>query len=244
MKDVSPKAALLLFLGVSACGGGNPDPVPTPTAVVPSPTPTPQPTPAPSGTIEAHLNVTPTSGSVPLPIEANLCQSVHPANVSLTYSFDYGDSTTPVTDTFCRLNYTYQKVGSFRVLGCVIDDTPSHSRVCDNPKTINVTAADLGGKIAVNTAKGCMIDVTVDVGALAGNGLRVLSVSQVRVIFRRTTSSPAVSATRDGTSSRWVVQNYNIAPLGAGSMSVSVEAIDSGQTVGNGSRTGINPSCP
>jgi hypothetical protein len=238
-----------MSLGLPACGGSGgspttaPVPTPGPATVVVQPSPTPPPTStAPAAAPSAALTVSPVSGQVPLTIEANLCQSTNPGGAALTYSFDYGDNTT-ANDPFCRLNHTYQRVGHFDVTGCVSDNMTEHPKSCAPSKSVDVAAADLGAKITVNTSKGCMIDVTVDVGALAGSALRVLSVSQVNVTFRRTSSSPQVPATRDGTSSRWLVQNYNIQPLGTGPLSVSVEAVDGGQTVGNGSKS-ASPSCP
>ncbi len=143
-----------LVVALPSCGGGG-------GGTTTSSTTTTTTTTMPAANLPPSLafNVTPRAGEPPLEVKINMCPSEDPEGDSLEFSYDFGGGSrggcSDGSDASCRQCATYGSTGSFTATGCVTDNAPGRSPICDSAniavasaKTLDVTA----------TAAGCMLE--------------------------------------------------------------------------------------
>ena len=93
--------------------------------------------PPPNSPPTARLSVTPTSGTVPLPVTADASGSSDPQGQSLSYRFDFGDGSVVGPQSGATASHTYQSAGGYQVTVTVTDSgglsSSATSTVAANP---------------------------------------------------------------------------------------------------------------
>ena len=73
-------------------------------------------------------NPSPPTGSRPLTVEFNACQSSDPNGDRLLFRFDVFDGL--YDSGHCRREHTYRTAGTYQAKACVTDDFPGHEDIC------------------------------------------------------------------------------------------------------------------
>jgi PKD repeat protein len=94
--------------------------------------PAPLPALPPNAPPQARFktNPYPTSGSAPLTVDFNACQSSDPDGDRLLFRFDVFDGM--YDSRHCRREHTYRSAGTFEAKMCVTDEFPGHEDVCQS----------------------------------------------------------------------------------------------------------------
>src|SRR5262245_30950163 len=97
---------------------------------------TARPAPAPSlapnrpPTAKFKTSPSPTSGSAPLTVDFNACQSSDPEGDRLLFRFDVFDGL--YDSSHCRREHTYRSAGTYEAKVCVTDEYPGHEDICQS----------------------------------------------------------------------------------------------------------------
>lgn len=97
----------------------------------------------------ASLTATPTKGPAPLAVTFDASGSSDPDGDTLSYSFNFGDGSSPVSQTTPTVNHTYQTAGNYAA-GVTVTD--SHGLTATRGVTITVQAGGGGGGGTAPTA--------------------------------------------------------------------------------------------
>lgn len=226
--------ASALVFALPSCGGGGGGGGGTPTGPTgtgsgggtTTATPTPTPTPSENQPPNLSFNVTPREGQAPLEVKMNMCPTEDPEDDPKEYTFDFGGGSrgncSDGSDAGCRQCATYAAAGSYTARGCVTDNAPGRTPICDSA-TVSVASAKSLDVSA--SAAGCMLEGSATGINFFGTAGQAPDSVRFFISNESTGSSFDVDGNQDSSNpNKWTFAE----PVGEGKYKVEARAFDSG----------------
>lgn len=127
----------------------------------------------------ASMQASPTSGEAPLTVDFDASASYDPDGDGVAqYSFDFGDGTSPVTQTSPKISHTYQQAGSYQATLTVVD---SRGKASTNTSAVEIDAQsapagayEMRGSGRVTKVDGNPVRFDMDVTSVNTGSLRFI----------------------------------------------------------------------